>query len=88
MKRVKANDGRAISAKVRAAPDPFTTTGRKSATAPKSWFDVRLKAIQSSALDVEEEAWERMRAWVEDQKLIAFGGYLLMASRRGFLTCG
>ncbi|KAK8037656.1 hypothetical protein PG991_001002 [Apiospora marii] len=78
MKRVKANDGRAISVQARAASDPFTTTGRRSAAAPKSWFDVRLKAIEDSTVDLEEEAWNRMKAWVEDQKLIAFGGYLLM----------
>ncbi|KAK8102088.1 hypothetical protein PG984_015234 [Apiospora sp. TS-2023a] len=78
MKRIKANDGCAIFVQGRAASDPFASTDRRSATAPKSWFDVKLKTIQNSKVDFEEEAWSRMKAWVEDQKLIAFGGYLLM----------
>ncbi|KAK7946943.1 uncharacterized protein PG986_011264 [Apiospora aurea] len=79
MKRVKAKeDGSGTFVRARASSDPFNTTASKTADAPRTWFSLKLHNITDSSVELDEEISRRTKAWVEDQRVIAFGGYFLM----------
>ncbi|KAK8071331.1 hypothetical protein PG997_011534 [Apiospora hydei] len=82
MMRARANDGSAFLVRAaRSSTDPFIATANRTTDAPRTWFSLNLHNLTDPAGELNEEILSRTKAWVEDQKLIAFGGYLLMKAR-------